>query len=115
MKNTSKLLLLSILLSSVLFAQNTVEDLENLPVVADLAPSVIDMPIIEDETIASSGASLGVAKHSNNTQENNQSTLETVNGVIQKRVKKSKGSTITKFDEEAPEADGLEPAGVTSL
>ena len=104
-----------ILISGMIFAQDTVEDLEDQPVVADLAPSVIDMPIIEDETIVSSGDSLDVVKRSNNTQENNQSTLETINGVIQKRVKKSKGSTTTKLDENAPDADGLEPAGVTSL
>jgi len=117
MKNTSKLLLLSILLSSVLFAQNTVEDLESEPVVEDLAPSVIDMPSIEDEMedeVVSSSENSYVMGQTKSKQKN-KSNLEIINGVMQKKVKESEDSTVMKIDEEAPEVEGLEPASLINL
>lgn len=110
-----RIILLTILISRVLSAQDTVEDLTNLPVSDNVSPSVIDMPLIKEDTVSAKGASLSSVQTKTRSIDSNQSTLEMMNGVIQKRVKKSETATVIHFDKEVPEVKDLEPAGVTSL
>ena len=116
MQKKYRIILLATLISRTLLAQDTVEDLTNLPVSDDLSPSVIDMPLlIEEDTVSSKGASLSSVQTKSRNIDSNQSTLETINGVIQKKVKKSENTTVIKFDKEVPEVKGLEPAADISL
>jgi len=120
MKKLQINIILSVLLSSLLLKADTVEDLTAEPV-ENLSPSVISMPEVLEETettvaLHSSSTSEGKAKSSNvEVQSSDKSSLETVNGKIQRRVAKSSDSSVTKEDEEAPEAENLEPAGVDNL
>ena len=113
MKKLQINIILSVLLSSLLLKAETVEDLTAEPV-ENLAESVITMPVIvEDEEEVKSTLK---ARSSNvEVQSSDKSSLETVNGKIQRRVAKSSASSVTKEDEEAPEAENLEPAGADNL
>ena len=69
--------------------------------------------IVEDEEEVKS--SLKARSSNVEVQSSDKSSLEIVNGKIQRRVAKSSASSVTKEDEEAPEAENLEPAGVDNL
>ena len=112
MKKLQINIILSVLLSSLLLKADTVEDLTAEPV-ENLSPSVITMPVVENEEKVSRALN---AKRSNvEGQDSGEASLETVNGKIQRKVDKSSTSNVTKEDEEAPEAENLEPAGVDNL
>jgi len=120
MKKLQINIILSVLLSSLLLKADTVEDLTAEPV-ENLSPSVISMPEVLEESeptvvLHSSSTSDGKAKSSNvEVQNSDEVSLETVNGKMQRKVAKSSASSVTKEDEEAPEVENLEPAGVDNL
>ena len=94
------------LMSALLMAQNTVEDVEAPSVVGNLAPSVIKMPEIKEEKMISL---------SKTSLDHNESMFEVVNGVIRKKLKKITAPTHIKLDEEAKEVENLEPTSINSL
>jgi len=93
------------MVSAFLVAQNTVEDLNAIPVVPHLSPSVIDMPIVSATT----------REAQNSVQQDGQVSIEKVNGVMRKKVKRSKTPKITKLDKEARKVKDLEPAGLSNF
>ena len=101
------------LVSTVLIAQNTIEDVEAPSIVENMSPSVIDMNVVED--MVAQKASLRSVNLKSISHEKNENDVEMVNGVMKKKIKKSVSSSVTKLDEEAEEVENLEPAGVTSL
>lgn len=102
-------------LSVLLVAQNTVEDLRATSVVPHLSPSVIDMSIPSGSIEAEKGVSSTTEKAQSIAQQNSQAIVEQVNGIMRTKVKRSKTPKITKLDKEAKKVKGLEPAGLSSF
>jgi len=83
--------------------------------VPNLSPSVIDMPIVSKRSDVKKGASAATNEVQRTAQKNGQVNVERVNGMIRKKVQRSKTPKITKLDKEAKKVKGLEPAGLTGF
>jgi len=111
-----KIITLTFVLSStILMAQNTTEDLSATPVVPNLSPSVIEMPVIDERIDTREGVLPDTEESQSIGQQHSHVDLEKVNGVLRKKVKISKTSTITKLDKESRKVKDLEPAGLTGF
>jgi len=102
MKN---IVMTTILMATLLLAQNTVEDEQSPDVVDDLAPPVRMIPNVQEEMQPRAKIFL----------DDNESMLEVVNGVVRRKIIKSDTEVITEVDKEAEAVENLEPKSIDSL